>query len=268
MGLAAVDGQLLATTHIAMLSSDGEWLRMPRRTKYVMLEIGCSDWDTLDEKELDKHKGLAFLVSFEPLLDKYAVLLARGTQRYHGTQHDMAVPLAHHHRHGVVLPLAVSPAGGPVNITVHKRAGCSSLLRANRTATATWGGLCRNILESRRVESVSLREAMRLAGPPSMPIRHLKIDAQGVDLRLIKALEREAPGLLYQRVNSVQIETRTAQCAPLYEGQETCDEALTFMTLLCFRSNHECPKVRGWCERTMQFYRRSEGSFFQARAPP
>ena len=184
MGLTYRDGQLLATTHIAMLAPDGRSLRMPRRTEYVILEIGCSDWDTLDEKELDKHQGRGFLVSFEPLLDKYAVLLARGTQRYHGTQHDMAVPLAHHHRHGVVLPLAVSPAGGPVNITVHKRAGCSSLLRANRTATATWGGLCRHVLETRHVESVSLQQAMRLAGPPSMPIRHLKIDAQGIAYRL------------------------------------------------------------------------------------
>lgn len=90
----------------------------------------------------------------------------------------------------------------------------------------------------------------------------------GVDLKLIKALEREAPGLLYGRVNSVQIETRTAQCAPLYEGQETCDEALSFMTSLGYRSNHDCPKAKGWCERTMQFYRRSERNFAKARAPP
>ena len=179
MGLTYANGQLLATTHIAMLSPDGQFLRIPRRTEYILLEIGCSDWDTLDETEIDRHRGRGFLVSFEPLLDKYAVLLARGTQRFHGTQHDMAVPLAHHHRSGVVLPLAVSPRGGPVNITVHKRAGCSSLLRANRTATATWGRLCNHVLETRHVESLSLLQAMRLAGPPSMPIRFLKIDAQG-----------------------------------------------------------------------------------------
>ena len=47
MGLTYVDGQLLATTHIAMLSADGQSLRMPRRTEYIMLEIGCSDWDTV-----------------------------------------------------------------------------------------------------------------------------------------------------------------------------------------------------------------------------
>ncbi len=90
----------------------------------------------------------------------------------------------------------------------------------------------------------------------------------GVDLKLLRSAEEQAPGLLYRRVNSVQIETRTAQCAPLYEGQETCDDALAFMEHLGYKSNHECPKVKGWCERTMQFYRRSERNFEQARAPP
>lgn len=34
---------------------------------------------------------------------------------------------------------------------------------------------------------------------------------QGADLKLLKAAEAEAPGLLYGRINSVQIETRTKQ---------------------------------------------------------
>ena len=76
---------------------------------------------------------------------------------------------------------------------------------------------------------------MRLAG--SLPIRYLKVDAQGVDLKLFKALEEQAPGLLFSRIGALQMETRTKQCAPLYAGQETCDEALAFMTSLR-RSNH------------------------------
>ena len=96
----------------------------------------------------------------------------------------------------------------------------------------------------------------------------LLLTRTGVDLKLIKALEKDSPGMLYGRVNSVQMETRTAQCVPLYEGQETCDEALAFMTRLGDRSNHECPRNKGWCERTMQFFRRSESSFAKARAPP
>lgn len=34
-----------------------------------------------------------FLLSFEPLLDKYTMLLARGIKRSHGCALDMAVPL-------------------------------------------------------------------------------------------------------------------------------------------------------------------------------
>ena len=263
MGLTFENGQLLATTSIAALAPDGQSLRMAPNTEYVLMEIGCSDWDTMDETDLDQHRGRGFLISFEPLLDKYAVLLARGTTRYHGKHGDMAVPLAHHHQHGVVLPLAVSPTGGAFNITVHERAGCSSILAANSSATTSWAKLCHNILETRRVESLSLREAMRLAG--RLPIRFLKVDAQGVDLKLFKALEEQAPGLLFSRIGALQMETRTKQCAPLYAGQETCDEALAFMTSLGYRSNHACPKQPRWCERTMKFFRPSEGNFSAAR---
>ena len=72
----------------------------------------------------------AFVLTFEPLLDKYAVLLARGTKRFHGAGSlDQAVPLAHHHQRGVVLPIAVSPAHGSrmATINVSRIAGCSSL---------------------------------------------------------------------------------------------------------------------------------------------
>ena len=58
MGLAYANGQLLATTHIAMLSPMAN-LRIPRRTHHL-LEIGCSDWDTLDETEIDRHRGRGF----------------------------------------------------------------------------------------------------------------------------------------------------------------------------------------------------------------
>jgi len=257
--LLAPDG-LFATTQLARLDPSSGAIFMPSTTRYTLIEVGCSDWGTLDETVLDKHAH-GFLISFEPMLDKFAVLMARGTTRYHGPQHDMAVPIGHHHRRGVVLPLAVSPQGGPLNFTVHRRAGCSSLLNANATATSTWGRRCQHVLEHRRVESISLAQAIALAGP--LPVRHLKTDAQGVDFKLIKALEQQHPGLLFRRVLSVQMETRTAQCTPLYEGQETCNEVLAYMRRLGYSSNHNCPSPMNteWCERTMQFYHKRFGSF-------
>ena len=68
----------------------------PNGTDRVFMEIGCSDMVTADDEVLPS-QPTTFLISFEPLLDKYAVLLARGTRRYHGGQGaDKAVPLAHH----------------------------------------------------------------------------------------------------------------------------------------------------------------------------
>ena len=116
--------------------------------------------------------------------------------------------------------------------------------------------------------------APSLAVPPVTGRHRRGAPLAGADFKLLRSLSSAE----LRRVHAVQLEVRGTkwpgrpghekECEPLYEGQETCDEALTFMTLLGFRSNHECPKVRGWCERAMQFYRRSEGSFFQARAPP
>ena len=81
----------------------------------------------------------------------------------------------------------------------------------------------------------------------------------------VQPTEEQAPGLLFSRIGALQLETRTKQCAPLYAGQETCDEALAFMTSLGYRSNHACPKQPRWCERTMKFFRPSEGNFSAAR---
>ena len=102
---------LMASVQVAELTSEGS-LPLPPNTTHALVEIGCSDVQTMDEERLDRPAdATAFLLSFEPLLDKYAVLLHRGTTRYHGGKGDMAVPLAHHHRRGVVLPLGVSAHG-------------------------------------------------------------------------------------------------------------------------------------------------------------
>jgi hypothetical protein len=112
---------LSASVQLAILDGNGS-LVVPPTTKFVWMEIGCSDRDTLDE-QLDAHEG-GFLVSFEPQLDKFAVLLARGTTRTYGKRTDHSVPLGHHHKRGLVLPLAVSPQGGPIDFRVQHVAGC------------------------------------------------------------------------------------------------------------------------------------------------
>ena len=125
---------LSVSVQVAPLDGHGA-IPMPNNTSHVVLEIGCSDRNTLDE-ELLPPAPPAFLVSFEPMLDKYAVLLARGTTRYFGEQNDRAVPLGHHHQRGVVLPIAITPHGGAVAFNIAKTAGCSSTLTT--TPNSTW----------------------------------------------------------------------------------------------------------------------------------
>ena len=127
-GVLVTNTSLTATMQIATLKK-GKLLMpsSPTSPTTLIVEIGLSDRNTADE-ELLPHYPSSFLVSFEPLLDKFAVNLAKGTTRFHGNRKDAAVPLGFHHHRGIILPLAVTPNGGPVDFHVSRVAGCSSAM--------------------------------------------------------------------------------------------------------------------------------------------
>ena len=146
-----------------------------------------------------------------------------------------------------------------MNITVMKRAGCSSINGPVRVeARNSSGKVCSVPLEVRRTDTITLEHALRLAG--DLPIRRLKVDAEGIDLRLIKATD---PRLLRDRVHSIQLEARTVQCEPIYEGQENCHEVLHYMTSIGFQTRHNCPPRNNllWCIRSMVFYSKARPIF-------
>ena len=244
---------LMAPLQIAALTKAGT-IPMPDTTQYVLIEIGCSDRHTLDET-LGNRPG-AFLISFEPLLDKYAVLLSRGTTRYHGKKADRAVPLAHHHERGVVLPLAVAAVPGMHNFSVAAIAGCSSLSALN--TNAGWAPWCRRQIEARWVPSITLAAALHMSGS-HLPVRELKIDAQGVDFELIRSTP---PAMLRKRVERIELEVRASDCSPLYIGQRGCDDVVLYMHSIGFANTTRCPS-KYWfnrfeyvqCERRLTFKR-------------
>ncbi len=221
-----VSTSLTANVEVAHLVDGTGRLKVPHAATSAIIEIGCSDFDTADETLLEKKEhSRAFLLSFEPLLEKYAVLLARGNKAFHNqASKDRSVPLAQHHRRGMVLPLAVSPSGGPVNFTVGTTAGCSSILPV-ADASAAAAGWCGHRLETRRVPSISLMTAIGLLGD-TLPVELLKIDAQGADFELVRATP---PALLRARVRAIQMEVRSPTCPVLYSGQSTCDVVETYM---------------------------------------
>ncbi len=62
-------GGLSTIMEVAKLNEHGA-LPMASNTTHVLMEIGCSDRDTVDKSEELLNHPNAFLVSFEPLLDK------------------------------------------------------------------------------------------------------------------------------------------------------------------------------------------------------
>ena len=217
---------LQATVQVAQTDAAGA-IVAPHGTTHVVLEIGCSDRNTLDEERLPHDRG-AFLIAFEPMLDKYAVLLARGTARYGNGKTDVAVPLGHLHQRGVVLPFAVTARGGPVAFHVSQVAGCSSTSAVNNATS--WGRWCTQGLEERQVPSISLAAAIGLAG--AHPIELIKIDAQGIDASLVMATNA---ALLRRKVRYVQLETVAEDCNVLYEGQMRCLATVEHMRMVGFK---------------------------------
>ena len=86
--------------HLAQLRPDGSLAGVPEGA-HLVLEIGANTRNTLD-RELLPQRPDAFLITFEPLLDKYAALLARNSRP------DTRATLGAHHPRGLVLPFAVS----------------------------------------------------------------------------------------------------------------------------------------------------------------
>ena len=106
-------------------------IELPNRTTAVYVEIGTNSFDTWDQYVLPRRPG-AFLVSFEPLVDKWAIMLARGSKSRH------AALLGHHHSRGVILPFAVSDKEGMADFHVSPRDGCSSLRAAHAPKHGAW----------------------------------------------------------------------------------------------------------------------------------
>ena len=237
---AVASGHLKSTLHLASLTPGTSSLVLPAGVTSVMMEIGCSDFDTLDTQLSRPSKNQSFLLSFEPLLDKYAVLLARRTGRFHGASRDRSVPLGHHHPRGVILPLAVTPYGGPINFSVAKTAGCSSMLPiANARAAAT--GWCAPQLESRQVPSLSPDGARA----DSFAHPHHAAQDRRPGRRFLSG-ESGAGVAPPPARGGHTARNALPTCPPLYLGQVMCDSTFEYMRSIGYASNLKggCPPGR------------------------
>ena len=232
------DGRL--TTPLHVLNFRNGHIAVPNKTTGLWLEIGTNSFDTL-EGGLEKRPGL-FLVSFEPLVDKWAFMIAKGTRS------RVAGPLGRHHARGVILPFAVSDADGYADFHVSPRDGCSSLKPQHMPTRGGWKtsgfirGACAKTYEVRRVPTVALRTVLGSWLPPEIPIRLLKIDAQGVDLDLL----RDAGAAQLARVDEVSMETLNDGCDGIYDGQSNCSTVVATMRGLGFVTRSSCNSSRSF----------------------
>ena len=245
---------LFASIQVAHWPFALNWQHLPSEPRHFFLEVGANNHE-LEREELeqlldhdDHDDGEGFLLSFEPLLDKYSYLLSYSSGG--GAENNAAKNLGLQHRRGLALPYAVgncgdseSPTGiGTAVFHVTSLDGCSSLRpptadlkRQNQEIDSpgmTWPSWvverCAHLQEERSVPCVSLATVVgKWLG--ASPIARMKVDAQGSDLDVIKS----AGEFLY-RLLFINLEVHSKLAAPLYHGQASCDEVLLTMRHLGF----------------------------------
>ncbi|OLP95872.1 tRNA/tmRNA (uracil-C(5))-methyltransferase [Symbiodinium microadriaticum] len=235
---------LFADVQVAYMPFERNWQHLAVDPFFFFLEVGANNHELerdFLEPMLQDRSGFGnaggFLISFEPLLDKYGFLLAYGAPSMHFAN------LGLQHRRTLVLPYAVSTCDGPT-ATFHVAPidGCSSLRapasdfkRKNMDETRytkSWPKWveenCSALAERRDVPCISLAVVLSewLAG---RPIARMKIDAQGSDLDVVKSAGPYLKQLLF-----IVMETQGTFEALLYEGQASCDQVQAEMRALGF----------------------------------
>jgi hypothetical protein len=191
---------LIAPVQLSVLH--GGFLPIPESASHVFVEIGSSDRNTMDVEVLPRLPS-AYLVTAEPLIEKYARALNRRADA--STVADATEPLGRHHDRGIILPFAVAPMlqrtqpngtmlenpQGPAEgelrgLNIGGNAGCASLSQVNRSRHAksgatSFGAWCDTVgrgvyaKDSRHVWTVPLRQILRWIG---RPVDFVKIDAR------------------------------------------------------------------------------------------
>lgn len=205
--------QLVVPVQVSYLDEMG---RLPIPSdKYVVIEVGANTQNTIAETLLPTNDD-TFVLTFEPLLDKYGTLLSRNSAP------DRFAKLGFHHSRGLVLPIAVA-SGEPFSwrhFRVHAVDGCSSLLVGSASPT------CAGVVETRGVPTVPLSYVLDvwLGG---RRVDYVKIDAQGADLDVVASA-----GSALRNVASLSVEVPTDYAASSYAGELKCSDALSRLDAL------------------------------------
>jgi FkbM family methyltransferase len=130
----------------------------------------------------------------------------------------------------VVLPMAVSDVDGYADFFINACDGSSSLQRMEESGKVHWKDFDYTVKSKAVVQTIRLDTFMKLADIRS--IDYLKVDAEGVDLRVVQS----AGGRL-KDINRIMLEVDVAPDR-LYEGAPGRDQVMEFMTKSGFELVH------------------------------
>eukprot|EP00434_Breviolum_minutum_P015126 symbB.v1.2.013339.t1/scaffold917.1/size152311/3 len=230
---------IFAHLQVAHLPFEQNWQHLASEPQLFFLEVGTNNYD-LDRDllgDLLQDWKDWFLVSFEPLLDKYADLLSDKSSKFSalGLQHPRAL----------ALPFAVDNCAGPAaTFHVSPVDMCSSLLPFKERFTeenqkiraegkghdyANWiAKECVVLQEKRTVPCVTLEQVLS-EWLVNRTVARLKVDAQGLDHIVV-----QSAGAAVTQVRYALLEITNPGATPQYEGQLPCPRVMSSMRSLGF----------------------------------
>lgn len=241
---------LFAQVSLLSLLPNGT-IRVPEGTRRIFLEVGPNSHLTMDVEQLQQFED-AFLISFEPMLHQYAALLARKSEP------DKLNSLGEHHERGVVLPFAIAPTNGMMDLhTAGSADFCASLLRPQNAKPLHRECADPSLpLDSRQVPAVRLETALGWLAwrhGSGWPIDFLKLDAGGMEIEVLRSAGKQLP-----RILRVQLDVHGDSCPRLYIGSLTCSETVAAMQDLGYHVayNRSCTDFEDRCyEDSWEFLR-------------
>ena len=243
------DGHLLAELDVLSgFDADGQIAAL-RNASELYLDIGINTEPTMPgvTRGSPRHARFpapnadTFYLGFEPLVDKWAVNVARGVQKAtHVPLGTVQLPKFERRASALMVPLAIADRRNePTTIHVSAIDGCSSLNLQRPPAQLISGGWnvsgtmlakgCGGTLETRRVPTVTLAVVLRewLGG---RPVEFIHIDVQGAELDVL----RSAGPRLARQVRSFMVEVPAPSCATLTEGAPSCSQVFAAIEELGF----------------------------------